>query len=101
MPQPPNTSPVRTRGLETRAADPKPPHLRTDLALLGMSLIWGVNFSVIKIALREFEPLAFNALRFVLASLTLFLFLRVSGSVPFPARRHWALSANLRETRSS
>jgi drug/metabolite transporter (DMT)-like permease len=54
-----------------------------------LSVIWGVNFSVIKIALREFDPLAFNAIRFVLASLTLFVFLRLSGAVPFPARRHW------------
>jgi drug/metabolite transporter (DMT)-like permease len=52
-------------------------------------VIWGVNFSVIKIALREFEPLAFNALRFVLASATLFVFLRLRGAVPLPARRHW------------
>jgi drug/metabolite transporter (DMT)-like permease len=52
-------------------------------------VIWGVNFSVIKISLVEFEPLAFNALRFVLASLTLFVFLRLRGAIPFPARRHW------------
>ena len=62
---------------------------RTDLALIVLSVIWGVNFSVIKIALREFDPLAFNGIRFVLASLTLFVFLRLSGPVPFPARRHW------------
>jgi drug/metabolite transporter (DMT)-like permease len=67
----------------------KPPHLRTDLALLALSVIWGVNFSVIKVALREFDPLAFNALRFVLASLTLWVFLRLRGAVPMPARRHW------------
>ena len=89
MPPPPDTGPVRARGFEARAAGPKPPHLWTDLALLGLSLIWGVNFSVIKIALTEFEPLAFNAMRFVLASLTLFVFLRLGGAVPFPARRHW------------
>ena len=89
VPQPPDTGPVRKRGIETRAAGPRQPHLRTDLALLGLSVIWGVNFSVIKIALREFEPLAFNALRFVLASSTLFVFLRLRGPVPLPARRHW------------
>jgi drug/metabolite transporter (DMT)-like permease len=63
--------------------------LRTDLALVGLSVIWGVNFSVIKIALREFDPLALNSLRFVLASSTLFVFLRLKGPVPFPERRHW------------
>ena len=89
MPQPPDNGPVRTRRLEPRAAHPRPTHLRTDLALIVLSVIWGVNFSVIKIALREFDPLAFNGIRFVLASLTLFVFLRLSGPVPFPARRHW------------
>ena len=59
------------------------------MALIGLSVIWGVNFSVIKVALTEFEPLAFNAFRFVLASLTLFIFLRLTGAVPFPERRHW------------
>ena len=95
MPSPPDTGPVRPQELEARAAGPKPRHRRTDLALLGLSLIWGVNFSVIKIALIEFEPLAFNALRFVLASLTLFVFLRLSGAVPFPARRHWGRVVSL------
>ena len=89
MPQPPDNGPISTRGLEARAGGPRPAHLRTDLALIVLSVIWGVNFSVIKIALREFDPLAFNAIRFVLASLTLFAFLRLSGAVPFPARRHW------------
>ena len=89
MPQSPDTGPPRTRKLETREAGPSPPHRRTDVALIGLSVIWGVNFSVIKVALREFDPLAFNALRFVLASLTLFLFLRLTGAVPFPERRHW------------
>ena len=89
MPQPPDDGPVHTRRLEARAAGPRPAHLRTDLALIVLSVIWGVNFSVIKVALREFDPLAFNAIRFVLASLTLFVFLRLSGAVPFPDRRHW------------
>lgn len=90
MPQPRNASPFRTRRLEIRAPGPKPTQLRTDVLLIGLSVIWGVNFSVIKIALREFDPLAFNALRFVLASLTLFIFMRLTGAVPIPERRHWS-----------
>ena len=81
--------PFRARKPETRGAVSRPPHLWTDVALIGLSVIWGVNFSVIKVALREFDPLAFNAIRFVLASLTLFVFLRLGGAVPFPERRHW------------
>ncbi len=63
--------------------------LRTDLALFMMCVIWGVNFSVIKIALDEFEPLAFNALRFPLAAATLFVMLRLKGPIPLPKREHW------------
>ena len=81
--------PFRARKLKTRGAISRPPHLWTDVALIGLSVIWGINFSVIKIALREFDPLAFNAVRFTLASLTLFVFLRLTGAVPFPERRHW------------
>jgi drug/metabolite transporter (DMT)-like permease len=40
-----------------------------DLALLGLVAIWGANFAVVKSALSEMTPMAFNALRFVGASL--------------------------------
>ena len=42
-----------------------------DLALLGVAVIWGANFVVIKSAVTQFDPLAFTALRFTLASLVL------------------------------
>jgi drug/metabolite transporter (DMT)-like permease len=48
-------------------------------------VIWGVNFPVIKSALSELEPLAFNALRFPLASLVLFLILRSRGRLFMPS----------------
>ncbi len=39
-----------------------------DLAMLGVVLIWGSNFAVVKYALNEMRPLAFNGLRFIFAS---------------------------------
>lgn len=39
----------------------------TDLMLLTMALIWGVNFSVMKYGLTVFEPLLYNALRVTIA----------------------------------
>lgn len=42
-----------------------------DLLLLTVMTIWGVNFTVVKVALGEMNPLAFNSLRFSLASLVL------------------------------
>jgi len=46
-----------------------------DLGLLGVVLIWGFNLPAVKIALGQFEPLSFNAVRFVLASSLLLLLL--------------------------
>ena len=55
---------------------PSKPPISPDLAILVLVLIWGANFSVVKLSLEEFRPLAFNALRFVLASAILLLVLR-------------------------
>ena len=41
---------------------------RLDLLLLAMVAIWGANYSLIKVALREFPELPFNALRLVIGS---------------------------------
>ena len=63
--------------------------LRTDGGLLVLALIWGVNFSVIKVALGELHPLAFNALRFPIASLVLLVLVRASGRLRLPDRADW------------
>jgi drug/metabolite transporter (DMT)-like permease len=41
---------------------------RLDLLLLLMVAIWGANFSLVKVAMRDFPELAFNAFRLVIAS---------------------------------
>jgi drug/metabolite transporter (DMT)-like permease len=41
---------------------------RLDLLLVVMVIIWGVNFSVVKVALRDFPELAFNAIRLLIGS---------------------------------
>jgi len=48
-----------------------------DGLLFLMSTVWAVNFTVVKIALHDFSPLSFNALRFLIASLTLALLFRM------------------------
>jgi len=40
------------------------------LLLLTVVAIWGMNFAVMKVAYRSFLPIAFNACRFVIASMT-------------------------------
>ena len=89
VPQTPDTGHLSAPTLGAEAPHRNTSHLRTDLALVALSVIWGVNFSVVKVGLREFDPLAFNAFRFVLASVALLIVLRLRGRVPFPERRHW------------
>jgi drug/metabolite transporter (DMT)-like permease len=53
--------------------------------MLLVCLIWGLNFSVTKLALAQIPPLPFTAIRFAAASLLLWLVLRlVEGSGPVP-----------------
>ena len=59
--------------------------LRAHGALVMMVVIWAVNFVVAKVALRQVSPLAFNALRFPLAGIALYVILRLQGPVPMPA----------------
>lgn len=72
---------------------PRPPPLaRTpvgELDLLALVVIWGVNFTVVKVALREIEPLAFNALRFPFAALAVWILLRSQGRRMLPRARDW------------
>lgn len=60
----------------------------TDLAMLALVVIWGVNFPIVKIAFREMTPMVFNALRFGGATLLLLAVLWRAGE-PMPPRATW------------
>jgi len=55
------------------------PAVSPDLAVACLVLIWGSNFAVVKAALGEISPLAFNAVRFMIASGLMLVFLRIAG----------------------
>jgi drug/metabolite transporter (DMT)-like permease len=57
---------------------------RTDGLLVLMTVIWGANYSIVKVALDDIPPLAFNSLRLGLASLLFLLTLAIRRR---PARR--------------
>lgn len=57
----PHDVPILQRGLHF-------PVVANDLLMLAAVVIWGVNFTIVKLALREMLPLAFNGLRFGLAT---------------------------------
>ena len=63
--------------------------LGTDLGLLALAAIWGINFTVVKIVLGELDPLALNALRFPLASAAMVLLVRAVPGPRWPERRDW------------
>ncbi|MFC2160085.1 DMT family transporter [Acidobacteriota bacterium] len=50
----------------------------SDFLMLFAILLWSINFSFVKVALREFSPLGFNGIRLIFASLLLVFFLFVS-----------------------
>src|SRR5205085_8836775 len=50
----------------------------TDVSLLLMALIWGVNYTSVKYATSVIEPLAFNGVRVTLAAISLVLIAQVA-----------------------
>jgi len=79
----------------TSRAPGRPAFSLVDLGLLLTIVIWGVNYAAIKAALREFDPYVFNAVRFVLATVTLGALARARGPLPRIGRRDLALLALL------
>jgi drug/metabolite transporter (DMT)-like permease len=61
----------------------------TDLLLILMTSIWGVNFTAIKHSLEDLFPLSFNGLRFAIASVTMLAVLRLSGGSLKLPRSEW------------
>ena len=66
-----------------------------DALVLLTVLIWGTNFSVVKFALSELSPLAFNAVRFFFAGIALVVAARVTGQHWRFERRHLPLLVGL------
>ncbi|MFV9502924.1 MAG: DMT family transporter [Oscillochloridaceae bacterium umkhey_bin13] len=65
----------------------------TDLTMILVVLIWGVNFTTVKIALAEIPPLALAAIRFTSAAGLLWIILRLrEGSQSIPRDVLWKLT---------
>ncbi len=64
-----------------------------DAEMILVALVWGGNFSVSKFAMTEIPPLAFSALRFVVASGILLLITKRLGAWRrLPSRTFWSLA---------
>ncbi|MYG80472.1 MAG: EamA family transporter [Gemmatimonadetes bacterium] len=66
-------------------------HLLVDLGLILTATIWGLNFTVVKAALEEIGPLAFNALRFPCAAVAVWFLIRATGRRMLPPRKDWGI----------
>lgn len=60
--------------------------LHAYVGLVVVVVLWGANFAVVKAALAELHPLAFNGARFLLAGVMLYALLRRRGQVRLPPR---------------
>lgn len=65
----------------------------TDLGMLALAVVWGGNYAVVKAALEVLDPLAFNALRFPLAALVLWVLVRGRPAPPVAPGDGWKLVA--------
>ena len=67
---------------------PKSFDLRTTLAFFAIYVLWGTTFLGIRIAVLEMPPLFAAGLRFFIAGVALFAFVRLRGAA-LPTRRQW------------
>jgi len=73
--------------------DARPAAWKTLLAFAIIYFVWGSTFLAIRLGVREVPPFLFAAMRFVVAGLALYSWVRLRGT-PSPSRREW-LSASL------
>lgn len=64
-------------------------------ALVALTLMWGVNWPMMKYSLREMTPLYFRALTMSLGASWLFAFYRATGVRMWPRGREWGSVASL------
>ena len=68
--------------------DSSPPLHWADGLLLCVALFWGGNFAAVKFGLAEIPPLAFNALRYLIAAVVMLVFILVTRQFMRIERRH-------------
>ncbi len=64
-------------------------------ALLALTLMWGVNWPMMKLSLQEMSPLYFRASTMLLGAGWLFFYVQRSGERMWPVGREWVAIATL------
>ncbi len=62
-------------------------------ALVGLTLMWGVNWPMMKLSLQELTPLYFRASTMFLGAIWLFVYVQRHGERMWPQGREWATIA--------
>ena len=95
------TRPSKPRWLSDLPCDPLPPSApppwpcpsvltrKQLLALIALTLMWGVNWPMMKLSLRELSPLYFRAITMTLGASWLWLFFRARGVRMLPHGTEW------------
>ena len=71
----------------------RPPAWKTLLAFSIIYFVWGSTFLAIRVGVREVPPFLLASMRFLVAGVVLYGWMRLNGT-PSPSRREWA-SASL------
>src|SRR5437016_14510554 len=67
----------------------RPPTWQTLLAFSIVYLVWGSTFLAIRVGVTEVPPFLLAAMRFLLAGIILYIWMRAKGTAS-PSRREWA-----------
>jgi drug/metabolite transporter (DMT)-like permease len=68
---------------------PRPSGLKTLLAFGIIYFVWGSTFLAIRVGVREVPPFLFAGMRFFIAGIVLYVWMRSTGTAS-PTRREWA-----------
>jgi drug/metabolite transporter (DMT)-like permease len=72
----------------------RPPTWKIVLAFAIIYFVWGSTFLAIRVGVREVPPLVLASMRFFIAGLVIFLWMRLTGT-PSPSRREWLAASIL------
>jgi len=72
----------------------RPPAWKTVLAFSIIYFVWGSTFLAIRVGVHQVPPFLFASMRFFVAGLVLFVWMRLSGT-PSPTRRQWMAASVL------
>src|SRR5947209_3897947 len=72
----------------TPSIDKKPNSLAIIVSIISLYILWGATYLGMRIALQSFPPFLLAGIRFLIAGILMFVFLRARGA-SMPTRKEW------------